>query len=304
MKRIQALAAVLAAGLIVAAGCQSKEGNGKADEAEGGKISLTGLLKTPESVLHDAGADVYLVSNINGSPFGADGAGFISRVRADGSFEALKWIDGASEDVTLNAPKGMAIVGDILYVADISVVRRFNRTTGQPLGAIAIEGATFLNDLTAGPDGTVYVSDTGLGEGFSATGTDAIHAIGSDGAVRTIAKGKELGQPNGLAFSEGSVAFVTWATGTLNRVLPDGAAETIAQLPESNLDGVVVDARGDFLISSWAGACVYRVSKDGSETSVALADLKDAADLGYDAKRDRLLIPFFSDDKLEIVTVE
>src|SRR5689334_5070452 len=40
--------------------------------------------KTPESVLYDARADVYLVSNIDGSPLGVDDSAFISRVRPDG----------------------------------------------------------------------------------------------------------------------------------------------------------------------------------------------------------------------------
>ena len=32
---------------------------------------------TPESVLHDAEQDIYLVANINGDPLGVDGNGFI-----------------------------------------------------------------------------------------------------------------------------------------------------------------------------------------------------------------------------------
>ena len=39
---------------------------------------------TPESVLHDEAADVYLVSNINGEPLEEDGNGFISRLSPDG----------------------------------------------------------------------------------------------------------------------------------------------------------------------------------------------------------------------------
>ena len=66
----------------------------------------------PESMLHDGVADVYLVSNINGSALEADGNGFISRVAPSGEVLELKWIDGEAEGVTLNGPKGMAIVGD------------------------------------------------------------------------------------------------------------------------------------------------------------------------------------------------
>jgi len=110
-------------------------------------------LATPESVLHDTAADVYLVSNINGAPLEIDGNGFISRLSPDGTVIDLKWIDGKNPGTELNAPKGMAIVDDTLYVADISVVRRFNRVTGEYLGAVDIPGATFVNDLATTRDG-------------------------------------------------------------------------------------------------------------------------------------------------------
>jgi hypothetical protein len=58
---------------------------------------------TPESIHHDAVQDLYFVSNINGGPADADGNGFISRVSPEG-FVELKWIDGATPGVTLNAP--------------------------------------------------------------------------------------------------------------------------------------------------------------------------------------------------------
>ena len=63
-------------------------------------------LATPESVEYYAKEDVYLVTNINGSPFAADGNGFISKLKPDGSVVDLKWIDGTKPGVTLNAPKG------------------------------------------------------------------------------------------------------------------------------------------------------------------------------------------------------
>jgi predicted small lipoprotein YifL len=85
---------------------------------------------TPESVLYDPAADVYLVANINGSPSDEDDNGFISRLSPDGTLIELLWIDGQDEGVTLDAPKGMAIIGDTLYVADISRVRSFDR--GRP----------------------------------------------------------------------------------------------------------------------------------------------------------------------------
>ena len=119
--------------------------------------------RTPECVIHDVDRDVYLVSNINGNPGGKDGNGFISRVSPTGEVLALKWIDGAASGITLHAPKGMAIVGDRLYVADIDTLRVFDAATGASEESVRIPAAVFLNDVSAAPDGTVYVSDTAVG---------------------------------------------------------------------------------------------------------------------------------------------
>ena len=80
------------------------------DEPE--EVRVQGF-STPESVLHDDRSDVYLVSNVNGSPTDKDDNGFISRITPEGEIENLKWIDGALGDVTLHAPKGMAIVAEM-----------------------------------------------------------------------------------------------------------------------------------------------------------------------------------------------
>ncbi len=105
---------------------------------------------TPESVLWDPDQDVYFVSNINGQPLAADDNGFISRINPETLQIDAKWIDAAKPDIILNAPKGMAILGDDLYVADLSVVRKFDRKTGKPKGEIPIPGSTFLEPTPSG----------------------------------------------------------------------------------------------------------------------------------------------------------
>ncbi|HEX6911535.1 MAG TPA: hypothetical protein VF142_14125, partial [Longimicrobium sp.] len=145
------------AGLALLAACGGGGGGG-APRTD--VISVVGGFAEPESVLHDSVADVYLVSNVVHGPIDRDNNGFISRVSPDGRVLAAKWIEGAQRGAVLHAPKGTGIVGDTLYVADIDVVRRFHRTTGAPLGEIAIPRATFLNDVAVGADGSVYVTDS------------------------------------------------------------------------------------------------------------------------------------------------
>ena len=160
--------------------------------------------QTPESVFYDEANDRYLVSNINGKPLDADNNGYISVVSPEGKMVTEKWISGGQNKVTLNAPKGTAIAGGVLYVADIDTVRMFDAKSGAPKGEHKVAGATFLNDVSAGPDGRVYVSDSGLNADFGPTGTDAIYAI-DKGKLKTVAKDASLGKPNGLLAAKDSL---------------------------------------------------------------------------------------------------
>ena len=261
-------------------------------------VKYTGF-STPESVLYDAQADRYLVSNVNGSPDAADDNGFISVLSPDGGVTTLKWIEGGKNKVKLDAPKGMGIVKGVLYVADITAVRMFDAKTGAPKGAVPIPGATFLNDVATGADGKVYVSDTGVKvgpKGFEPTGADAVYVI-DKGHARALAKTKDLGGPNGLLVTDKGVVVVTFGSGEVYRLDEKGAKQDVTKPPQGGLDGV--EAVGDsLLVSSWQGSAVYR-GKLGGTFEAVLTDQKAPADIGYDSKRNRVLVPHFTEDTVE-----
>jgi sugar lactone lactonase YvrE len=261
-------------------------------------ITVSGF-QTPESVLYDAAGDVYLVSNINGNPTGTDDNGFISRVAPDGRILTLKWIDGASAAVTLNAPKGLAISGDTLFVTDITAVRMFDRRTGAPKGSVNVPGSTFLNDAAAGADRTIYVTDSGLKPDFSPSGTDAVYRL-RNGRLSTVAKGPQLKGPNGVAvLPNGRLVVVTFsATGEMYELTADGQQAQVQQLPQGQLDGVVVLQGQVLLVSSWAASAVYRVT--GAHAEVLVSNVQSPADIGYDSRRERLLIPLFQQNRVVI----
>jgi sugar lactone lactonase YvrE len=258
-------------------------------------------LQTPESVLYDAAGDVYLVANINGQPTGVDGNGFISRIMPNGRTVTLKWIDGTKSGVTLNAPKGMAIARGTLYVSDITAVRMFDRRTGRFKGSIEIPGATFVNDLAAGPDGSIYLTDSGLKPDFSPSGTDAVYRITPDGKVDTIAKRTELKGPNGVAVrSDGRLVIVNFAKPAQVVIMGmNGQAVRAWPMPAGQLDGVEPLADGSLLVSSWETSTVYRVAADGTATAV-VENMTSPADIGYDRKRNRLLIPLMMKNQVVI----
>ena len=256
---------------------------------------------TPESVYHDPDQDYYLVSNINGAPLAEDDNGFISLVAPDGRVLALKWIDGASDSVTLHAPKGMAMSDTDLFVADITTIRRFDRKTGAPRGEIPVPGASFLNDLFIARDGSLYITDSGLQagpNGFEPSGTDAVYRLGLDGQLVTLLKGDSLGRPNGIAVSGDSIWVVSFGSGELYRVTPAGRAD-VTKLAKGSLDGLIL-RDNEVFISSWDGQAVYR-GVPGGAMGEAVKGLVAPADIALDAWRQRLLIPLFNDNELRIV---
>lgn len=256
-------------------------------------------IRTPESVLYDEVNDRYLVSNINGSPDQADNNGYISELSADGKLLREKFIAGGVGKVKLDAPKGTGVSAGILYVADITVVRLFDLKTGAPKGEIPVPGSTFLNDVAVSKDGRIFVSDSGLKvgpNGFDPTGTDAVYEI-NKGKLRTVAKSKDLGGPNGLLAVDDGVLVVTFNSDELYRLDEKGVKQQTTKLPQGGLDGIA-RTRDSLLVSSWKGSAVYRGTLGGSFVLV-LSGLNGPADITFDNKRQRVLVPRFLESAVE-----
>jgi sugar lactone lactonase YvrE len=299
--------------LVIAAGCQQRETEvttttsspqtATTQERSSEPMNLSEGFQTPESVLYDAEQDVYFISNINGGPFEADDNGYISRVNAESLQVESKWIDGGKTEITLNAPKGLAIVGDELYVTDITLIRKFDRRSGQPKGEISVRGTTFLNDLATDGSST-YASDSGLklnnGE-FAPSGSDAIYKIAGNNAQK-VASGSDLNRPNGLALVDGKTWAVSFGSNELYAI-DGGKKTTIVKLPKGSLDGLLVLPDGSFLVTSWDAKAVYRGRPDGT-FELAIENLDSPADLGYDTKRHRLLVPHFMESRVSIHSIQ
>lgn len=264
-------------------------------------LTYKGAFATPESVLYDAAGDRYLVSNINGKPDGVDGNGYISELLPDGTIKTPKWIAGGEKGVKLDAPKGSAIVRGELWVADISVVRKFDLKTGAAKGEIALPGATFANDVLLAPDGRVFVSDTSakVGEkGFEFSGGDQVLVIDKAGKVKALAKSKDLNGPNGLVMGPKGLLVNALNSNEVFLLSNEGKKEDVQKLPNGGLDGMALV--GDTLwVSSWGASAVYK-GKLGGPYAAVIENVKGPADFGVDSKRNRLLLPRFLDDEVQV----
>jgi sugar lactone lactonase YvrE len=262
-------------------------------------------LQNPESARWDAELGVWFVSNVNGQPGAKDNNGFISRIKGDGSVDSLKFVAGGRGKVTLNAPKGLAIVGDTLWVADIDAVRGFNRKTGASVASIQVPGAKFLNDVTAGPDG-IYITDTGVqfgaGGKIAHPGPDRIFQIAGR-RVTTALTFKGQPGPNGITWEENSSRFlvvpmgdttiVAWAPG-------DSAPQPVATAP-GMMDGVEALDGERFLVTSWADSSLNLVG-DGKVTRLA-GNLPGPADIGFDPAGGKVAVPQLTENKMELFDV-
>lgn len=256
----------------------------------------------PGSVIVDEVNDRYLVSNVSIDAEDDDNNGFISWVTPEGKVENLRWIEGGKNGVALGSPKGMAIRSKTLYVTDKNTVRKFDLTSGAPQGEIPIEGATFLNDIDLGPNGTLYVTDTGytgVPRSSESSGSDAIHEIDSNDKVTTLVKHQELAKPNGVLAAADGVYFVSFVNQELGFVSHDGKLQRKVKLPGGRPDGIIKKPDGTLLISSWNTSTVYQGKPDGPFTAL-LVGMSSPGDISYDAKRDRVLVPFYKDNILRI----
>jgi sugar lactone lactonase YvrE len=259
----------------------------------------------PESARYDPTRDQYFVSNVNAHATAADNNGFIALVGPDGQVVDRRFIAGGQNGVTLHGPKGMALVGDDLWVTDVTTLRRFNRRTGQPGAAVdlAPHGALFLNDVTAAPDGTLYVSDTSLV--FPPTGnptrgkTDRVYRVTPAGAVSIAIADARLEGPNGVFWdARANHLLIASIMGKNIYRWSDGGGLQLQAAGPGGYDGVERLDETTILVSSQDLPGLMTLTASG--LTPLIPNVSDVADIGVDTKRRRVAIPRLDPNVVEI----
>lgn len=258
---------------------------------------------SPENLVYDSEADVYLIANVNGDARARDSNGFISRVAPDGSVLELKWIDGSHATTRLDGPKGLAIHGDTLVVADVGAVRFFNRRTGASLGVRTLPGQ-LMNDVAFAADGSVYVTDTGPNAGKPDTADhDAIYELRRDGRTETIAKSPDLAGPDGLVVTDTGITYATFKGKNVEAIPALGKRHVVATLPGNQVDGLRQLPDHSYIVTSWGAKAVYRMQPNGTLNAV-LTGVTSPAGVAYDTKHGMLAITSMKDNKLFLLPLK
>ena len=260
------------------------------------EIAWLGDLHQPESVKYDAEQDVFFISNMVGFGSIKDANGYIVEVKAGDLSNSKVFAENGKAGVVLDAPKGMAIHGDTLWICDIDVMRAINRKTGVSLGNLDLKplGALLLNDVTIGGDGAIYITDTGIlmtEKGVIYRGADKIFRV-ANGKAEVISQGAGLMRPNGITWDKESKSLIVVTFDPFHSQMyslsPTGERRLLAK-GNGKFDGIEPLGGGRYMVASWNDSSVRLLGK-GENRRIA-NNVLSPADIGFDTRRNRLAIP-------------
>ena len=268
----------------------------RADEPR--KISIG---QSPESACRGFDNKLY-VTMINGDTLG------------DGTIVVLDGDKATEFAKGLNAPKGIAFVGDFLITADETTMWKIDKkgTVTKLVDAKDFPNPIeFLNDVAPSKDGaSVYVSDmSNPGPMFEVErklwDTDSpkakdlpkkgcVYKVTLSGKVTVAvpAGNEKVRFPNGVTVDESEAQDHLYVGDFFSGEIvkyEDGKYTTVAT-GMRGIDGLTV-TKDTFYASSWTQGKVWKVDRKTKELTVILDGLQSAADFYYDVKQKQLVVP-------------
>lgn len=253
----------------------------------------------PESVIKSG--NKLFISSINGNPGEKDGNGFISELSADGKLLQQKFQKG-----TLNAPKGLAVINNILYVTDIDRIVGFNINSGEQAFELKIGEAAFLNDLCKTSDNQLAVTESMGNKVYLVNTADKTYSFagtvpGANG-VTYNAKTKQL-----FACGMGEQMNGTGKLYVKDVNSKDTVFTELQNSPTGIFDGLELTDDSHLLVSDW-------INFSGDKSRLVIYDLKahtntvysfepGAADVTYDKATMKIYIPQMPKNRLVITEI-
>ena len=216
------------------------------------------VLNGPESVVYEPQSKTLLISNVNGQATDKDGNGTIPQLNLKGEMLNPEWATG------LDAPKGMAIFGSTLFVADIDRVVAIDISNGKKQ-IYRVKKALFLNDVAVDKQGVVY---------SSYMMTDTIYRLRGSRLEKWLQNEKLMG-PNGLLVQDDNLYVASWGkltegfntseSGHVIKVsLHDKSITSLGcGAPLGNLDGLEPAPCGGFWVTDFMAGTLMQIDSQG-----------------------------------------
>jgi len=240
------------------------------------------LLTTVESVKFDAVSNCLYAACINGKPSEKDSNGFISKLDLNGKILKLKWCNG------LDAPKGMGILNNHLFVTNIDQIVEINIQTSKIINRYKVNNAKFLNDIDVDSiQNIVFVSDMATG---------IIYQLQNE-KISILSQDTSLQKCNGLYFLKNEL-FVGTQSG-VKRININTASVSSYIIHLGGIDGLEWFSKDKFLVSNWSGE-VDMINPESDKLIIFDTTSKgiNAADIEYIPEKKMLLVPTFFDNRV------
>lgn len=238
-----------------------------------------GVFKSPESAIVDVQRQRIYVSNVNG--YTENGLGYLTALDLEGQVVAEKWIAG------INAPTGLAIDGDTLYVVDFNRLVEISIIDGDIRNIYPVtQDNPGLNDVTISPAGDIYVSSSNL---------SAIYKL-QNGELTTWVQDDQLKWANGLLATSESLIVAGFYLKTVD--LASKAVTSYSDASEfqalEDLESIESDGEQGYYLTQIGDKPIMHINSAG-ELSVALSREGYSADIDYSPKQKLLLVPSAKD---------
>jgi sugar lactone lactonase YvrE len=245
-------------------------------------------LNSPVAAVWHETSQNWFVSNMGGPPLSGEARGWISRIpRRDVKVEPV-FVEG------LKVPRGIATLGDRLYVAEVDGVAVISVSSRVIERRQPIPKARRLSGVAVDGEGNIYISDLL---------TDTIHLLPNAGAPQVFLKSRDLAGPNGLWVDGTDLLVASWGPVTDGATLQTRGPGRLQRIdlknrrlkafdtpaPTGRLAGVVRSPEGLVVTDAGTGR-VLLWSADGKVTTVR-ERLNECGMPGVNAKRGILAVP-------------